>query len=187
MVEQMQNTQPTRVYVAEGHALSRYGIVRALSDSDEFDLVGEAADGRAAADDLTCLRPDVAVVAERLPLVSGLELLRLAEDGLPTRIVLLSGGLETSAVYAALAAGAAGYLSTDTTDARLRGVVASAARGEPSLAPDVQRLLMTEIQNSSAGELPVLTPRERQVLVLFGRGARRVADRRALARRRQHG
>jgi two-component system, NarL family, nitrate/nitrite response regulator NarL len=174
---QVAGTDSIRVYVAESHGLSRYGIVRALTDSNGFEVIGEADDGRRAAHDLTRLSPDVAIVAERLPSVSGLELLRLVREDCPTRIVLLSGDLDTPAVYAALAAGAAGYLSSDTTGERLREVVASAARDEPMLAPDIQRLLLAEIQRGSNGHAPVLTTREREVLALLadGQGASQIA------------
>jgi two-component system nitrate/nitrite response regulator NarL len=151
--------------------------VRALTDAGDFDVVGQAEDGRAAAHALRRLSPDVAVVAERLPSVSGIELLRLVREDCPTRIVLLSGDLDTPAVYAALAAGAAGYLSTNTTGERLLEVVASAARDEPLLSADIQRLLLSEIQRGSNGHSPALTPREREVLALLadGQGASRIA------------
>lgn len=168
---------PIKVFVAECHGLSRYGIVHALTDAEGFEVVGEAEDGRAAAHDLRRLNPDVAIVAERLPSVSGIELLRLVREDCPTRIVLLSGDLDTPAVYAALAAGAAGYLSSNTTGERLREVVASAARDEPMLSADIQRLLLTEIQQGSNGDSPALTPREREVLALLaeGQGASQIA------------
>lgn len=173
----MQAADSIRVYVAEGHGLSRYGIVQALTASPGFEVVGQADDGRAAAHDLMRLAPDVAVVAERLPSMSGLELLRLVNDDCPARVVLLSGDVDTPAVYAALAAGAAGYLSSDITPERLRDVVASASRDEPMLAPDIQRLLLSEIRRGSNGDGPVLTAREREVLALLadGYGASQIA------------
>lgn len=173
----MDPTPPIRVYVAERNGLARYGIVHALNDPALFEIVGQACDGRAAAHDVSRLSPDVAIVAERLASLPGLEVLRAVPDDCPTRIVLLSGDLDTPAVYAGLVAGAAGYLSSDTDDERLREVVISVARDEPMLAPDVQRVLMAEIQNSSAGELPILTPREREVLALLaeGHGAAQIA------------
>jgi two-component system nitrate/nitrite response regulator NarL len=166
----MEPDLPIRVYVAESHGLARYGIVRALADSDRFEVVGQAADGREAAHDLVRLAPDVAIVAERLPSLGAIELLQLVRRECPTQLVLLAAEADTPRLYSALAAGAAGYLSSDTTDARLREVVASAARGEPMLAPAVQRLLLTEIQRGSNGELPLLTPREREVLALLADG-----------------
>ena len=165
------------IYVAESHGLSRYGIVRALTDSELFEIVGQAQDGRAAADDLVRLRPDVAIVAERLPSLGAIELLQLVRGECPTQIVLLSAELDTPRLYSALAAGAAGYLSSDTTDVRLREVVASAARGAPLLTPDIQRQLLTQIQDRGNGHLPQLTPREREVIELLadGHGASQIA------------
>jgi two-component system nitrate/nitrite response regulator NarL len=168
-----------RVYVADGHGLSRYGIQRALGDSQEFQVIGEAADGRDAAHDVVRLKPDVAILAERLPSLTGLDVLRVLGHECPSKIVLLSGELDTSRIFAALAAGAAGYLSIETTGEGLREVVASAARDEPLLAPDIQRSLLAEIRQGSNDNAPVLTPREREVLVLLadGHGAAQIAAR----------
>jgi two-component system nitrate/nitrite response regulator NarL len=166
-----------RVYVADGHGLSRYGIVRALGDSQDFEVVGQSDDGRAAAHDLVRLKPDVAIVAERLPSLTGLDVLRLLGSECPSRIVLLSGELDTSRVCAALAAGAAGYLTSETTGERLCEVVGSAARDEPLLAPDIQRSLLAELRRDSDGTAPRVTPREREVLELLaeGHGASQIA------------
>jgi two-component system nitrate/nitrite response regulator NarL len=175
----MAANRPTRVYVAEANGLTRHGIVQALSVSEEFDVVGQDSDGRAAAHAISQLEPDVAVVAERLPSLSGFELLRNMTDSFGTRIVVVSGELDTPAVYAALAAGAAGYLSSDTDGERLRAVVASVARDEPMLAPDVQRRLITEIHAASGGVAPALPKREREILALLadGHGAAEIAAR----------
>jgi two-component system nitrate/nitrite response regulator NarL len=159
-----------RVYVADPHALVRFAIRRSLGESADFEIVGETDDGRAAAQDLRRLKPDVAIVAERLPSLPGLELLQSLSDDCPTRIVLSCGELGTPGVYAALVAGAAGYLSNETTDERLRDIVAAVARGEAMLAPDIQAVLMTQIQRRSDGESPALTPREREALALIAEG-----------------
>ncbi len=94
-----------------------------------------------------------------------------------TRIVLLSPVFDSPAVYAALMAGAAGYLTSDTTGEQLRDVVTSVAADTPMLAPDIQRLLLSEIH--SASEPPILSAREREVLALLadGQGAAQIAAR----------
>lgn len=175
----MEPDRPIRVYVAESHGLTRYGIVRALADSDRFEVVGEAADGKRAAAELVELHPDVAIIAERLPSLGAIELLQLVRGECGTQIVLVAAQIETPRLYSALAAGAAGYLSGDTTDTRLREVVASAARGEPLLTPEIQRQLLTQIQDRGNGHPPLLTPREREVIALLadGHGASQIAHR----------
>lgn len=166
-----------RVYVAERHGLSRYGIVRALRDSPSVDVVGVSDDGRAAAQDLVRLTPDVAIVAERLPSLSGLDVLRLVKGACPTRVVVLASGFDTQRVYAAVVAGAAGYLSPETNAEELPEFVASIARGDFSFSPDIQRSLVSELRGAPNGTLPPLTPREREVLALLaeGHGAAQIA------------
>lgn len=166
----MNGATPIRVYVADAHALSRYGIVRALSDSERFDLVGETGDGQAALAGLRQLEPDVAIVARRLPCLSSVEVLGLIRaERRRTKILLLDGELDAATVYAGFKAGAAGYISTDTTGEGLRELVVAAAQGQPILPHEIQRALLHEIQKGDA-EMPALTPREREILGLIAEG-----------------
>lgn len=167
----MDNGQPIRVYVADVHRIARYGVVCALETSERFTVVGEASDGHQAAADIAELAPDVAVLAEQLGPVSALELLAELPAGCPTRVILLSTRLDHSGVYAALAAGATGYLTARSThSAQLRETVAAAASDEISLDPAAQRVLATVIHNGHEHDLPALTVRERDVIRLAADG-----------------
>jgi two-component system nitrate/nitrite response regulator NarL len=160
-----------RVYVAEPHRLARYGVVRALESAGQFEVVGEAGEGREAVDDLIRLAPDVAILAEQLGPLSALELLAELPPSSPTRTVVLSTRLDHSGVYAALAAGATGYLTARSTDsAQLCETVAAAACDELALDPQAQRALADKIHGAREDDLPWLTARERDVIRLAADG-----------------
>src|SRR4051812_35294918 len=116
----------------------------------------------------------------QLPGLSGLELLRLtAADGALTRMVVLSADLESERVYAALGAGAAGYLSKDIDPATLCDAIVAVARGQVVLSPAVQGSLADAIRHRDTHDDLLLTPREREILALAaqGRTTRQIAAR----------
>ena len=169
-----------RIYLADDHPLFLRGIVQEVKERPDLELVGQATNGRQALADLKSLQPDVAVIDMRIPGLSGLELVAAAKrDAIKTRIVVLSAHVESDLVYRAIAAGAAGYLSKGADRDAILDAVAAVARGEVVLAPEVHAGLAGEIRRREVVERPILTPREKEVLVLTADGltAPEIADR----------
>ena len=160
-----------RVYLADDHPLFLEGIVRAVRERPELELVGFATNGEEALTGLRKLEPDVAVLDVRMSGLGGKEMLSaVTREGLATRVVLLSAYLADDLVYGALAAGAAGYLSKEMDrDAILDAVVAT-TRGEVVLSPEVQTGVVREIQRRESLARPRLTARELEILALAAQG-----------------
>jgi two-component system nitrate/nitrite response regulator NarL len=160
-----------RVVVADDHPLFRESIVRAVRERPEFELVGEAADGRAALDVIRQLEPDVAVIDVKMPELDGLQVLNaLQRDGSKTRVVLLSAFLDGAVVFQAVAAGAAAYLSKDAERRDICEAVAAVARGETVLSPGAQAGIAEEVRARGHVGRPALTPREQEILVHVAQG-----------------
>ena len=163
--------QRIRVLIADDHPLFRDGIARAIADRPELELVGTAADGRAALEGIRTLAPDVAVLDLRMPGLDGLDVLRaVTRDGLVTRVLLLSASAEGSVAYAGIQAGASGFLTKDTDRDAICDAVTAAARGESVLDPRLQDAMMKEIRAQAPDAGPRLTAREREVLLLISSG-----------------
>ena len=160
-----------RVIVADDHPLYRESVVRAVRDRSEFELVGEAADGRAVLDDIRRLEPDVAVIDLKMPELDGLKVLNAVQrDGLGTRVILLSAFLDGAVVFQAVAAGAAAYLSKDADRRTICDAIAAVARGETVLSPEAQAGIASEVRVRGREERPALTPREHEIIVMVAAG-----------------
>lgn len=163
--------QRVRVVVVDDHPFFRDGVSRGLTNSGQIEVVGEAEDGRQGLDQIAAERPDVAVVDYQMPDMDGLQLLNaVVRDGLPTKVLMLSAVLESSIVYAAVEAGAAGYLSKDARRQEIVDAVIAVSRGRTVLPPDLAAGLATQIRMRAEPNRPVLSPRELEVLRLFARG-----------------
>jgi two-component system, NarL family, nitrate/nitrite response regulator NarL len=160
-----------RVYVAFDHPMFMQGLVDAVREHPGLELAGAASTGAEALDGIRALAPDVAVLDIRLPGLDGRQVLEhAASAGVRTRFLFLSSDLGSAAVYAALAAGASGYLSmTVDRDAVCDAIIAVAA-GEVVLSPEAQAKLAGAIRQREGHERPGLTPRERAVLSLCAEG-----------------
>ena len=160
-----------RVFVADDHPVYREGVARAIKARPEFELVGEAEDGREALEAIKEILPDVAVLDVQMPGLQGSEVLHaVRRDSVPTRIVLLSAHVDSETVYRAVASGAGAYLSKESSRERILDAVAAVARGEVVLSAEVQAGLASEIQIRERDERPALTPREHEILVLTANG-----------------
>lgn len=164
-----------RVMVADDQAVVRAGIAAIVDAEPDLSVVGQAADGAAAVDLATSLRPDVALMDIRMPGMNGLDATTKITAALPgTRVIVLTTFHLDEYVFAALRAGAAGFLLKDTDPDRVIDSVRVVAGGEALLDPAVTRRLLDHFVTGPGpvdGErLSVLTARERQVLLRVARG-----------------
>ena len=160
-----------RVLVAEDHPLYLEALASAIRRAPDLELVGEAADGRAALEAVLELEPDVALLDLRMPGLDGMQVLNaIVREGLRTRVVFLSAHVDGATVYAALGAGAYGYLSKLAGPDVLYEAIAVVARGGTVLPTELQGGIAAEIRSRAEGDRPLLTDRERQVLGLVADG-----------------
>ena len=166
---------PTRVLVADDHAIVRTGIRHVLESEPGFTVVGEAATGVEALELAASLRPDVAVLDISMPGDSGLRIVaELREQSPETRVLILSMHDNTEYVLESLRAGAHGYLLKDGAATELRDAIRAVRRGESFFSPPIAGRLSAVVrghpEEAAAGALGQLTVRERQVLVGVARG-----------------
>ena len=165
--------RPVRVLIADDHQVVREGLQMILAESDgEIVVVGEASDGDEAVRLATASKPDVVLMDLSMPRVDGLEATRrLREAGVTSRVLILTSFAEGEGVRDAVRAGVTGYLMKDVLKAELLTAIRLAADGVPTLHPRAQQHLMRGIaEPESPSPFGALTPRERDVLALIGRG-----------------
>ena len=158
--------------VADDHPIYREGIVRAINERPDLDLVGEAADGRQALDQIQELSPQVAVLDIRMPGLDGTQVLSaMRRDGLETEVLFLSAFMEPELAYRTVASGARGYLSKESSRHEVCEAIVTIARGGTALAAEAQAGLAREIQERErTGGRPQLTDREQEVLNFVAQG-----------------
>jgi DNA-binding NarL/FixJ family response regulator len=166
-----------RVVVADDHPMVRYGIAAVLADDPDVRLVGEAADGTQLLDVADRLQPDVILTDLAMPGIGGIEAIRLLRERHPAlRILVLTMHTGDESVYAALRAGANGYLVKGADRAELVRAILSVANGDAVYGAAVANRITAFFAGSrdaySSQVFPDLTDRERQVLDLVARGAR---------------
>ena len=167
----------TSVLLADDQELVRSGF-RLILELAGFEVAGEASDGHAALELARATPPDVVLMDVRMPGMDGIEATRrIAQAGLPTRVLMLTTFDLDEYVYEALRAGASGFLLKDAGRERLVEAVRTVAAGESLFAPTVlQRLVAHYVHRPPAGTavprgpLSDLSERELEVLKLVGRG-----------------
>jgi DNA-binding NarL/FixJ family response regulator len=171
-----------RVLLADDQALIRAGFRVLAGQAPDIEVVGEAADGAAAVELARSLQADVVLMDIKMPGTDGLEATRLiaADPGLSgVRVIILTTFEEDEYVFAAIQAGASGFLVKDTEPEDLVSAIRVVARGDALLSPGVTRRLIARIAGRGPGHrtqpvdasvLSVLTEREREVLSLVAAG-----------------
>ena len=169
-----------RVVIADDQALVRAGFEVLLSSADDVAVVGTAGDGRQAVDLVREQRPDVVLMDIRMPVMDGLaatrEILGATSGQSRPRVLILTTFDLDEYVFAALKAGASGFLLKDTPPEDLLTGIRVVAAGEALLSPSVTRHLIEEYVNRPEphhgvpASLDALTEREVQVLALVARG-----------------
>lgn len=170
-------TPIVRVAVVDDQALVRAGFRMLLDAEDDLEVVGEAEDGDRAIDLCLRTRPDVVLMDVRMPVLDGVaateRLLRMAGADAPKVLILTTFDLDEH-VYAALRAGASGFLLKDTPPEDLVHAIRVVAAGDAMLAPSITRRLITTFaaQTPPSATMPLegLTDRELEVLRLMAKG-----------------
>ena len=168
-----------RVALADDQPLVRAGFLALLSHTDGVDVVGEAADGHQAVALARHERPDVLLMDIRMPGIDGIEATRriCSDPALAgVRVVVLTTFELDEYVFAALRAGASGFLIKDIEPDDLRAAVRVVASGDALLAPSVTRTLIASFAATpqrppgAADRLAALTEREREITALVAHG-----------------
>jgi DNA-binding NarL/FixJ family response regulator len=160
------------VLLVDDHAVVREGLRTYLGLHDDLEVVGEAGDGAEAVEVAARLRPDVVLMDLVMPVLDGVGAMRALRERLPeTRVIALTSFTDEATLLPALQAGAAGYLLKNVQPAELHRAIVAAHAGEALLDPGVAARLLEAIAQPAALAAPErLTPREREVLGLLGRG-----------------
>jgi two-component system, NarL family, response regulator LiaR len=163
---------PIRVLLVDDHAVVREGLRTFLELQEGMEVVGEAEDGEQALTEAERLRPDVILMDLVMPVLDGVGAMRELRQKLPScRVIVLTSFADDDRLLPAIQAGAAGYLLKNVQPKELARAVRAAHAGEALLDPSIAARLVEAIAQP-AGEEPrdELTPREREVLELIGRG-----------------
>jgi DNA-binding NarL/FixJ family response regulator len=166
----------TRLLLADDQELMRMGFRMVMETQEDLVIVGEVANGLEAVDATRRLKPDVVLMDVRMPEMDGVQATRLiVEAGSSARIIILTTFDLDEYVYAALRAGASGFLLKDTPPADLLSGIRAVASGDAVVAPSVTRRLLANyahrlpiparLEDEEDERLELLTSREREVLL----------------------
>jgi DNA-binding NarL/FixJ family response regulator len=165
-----------RVVLADDQPLVRAGLRVVIADTPDLDVAGEAATGAQAVQLARELRPDVVVMDIRMPGMDGIEATgMITADHGTARVVVLTTFDDDDYVYAALRAGASGFLVKDMALKEILAAIRVVAAGDALIAPGVTRRLIAQFAGRPEPPAPRrqiggITEREREVLTLVGRG-----------------
>jgi len=162
-----------RILLCDDHAVIRRGLRLLLEQQDDFEVVGEASDGREAVNLAEALKPDIAVLDITMPNLNGIEAARqISAKQLGTAIIVLSMHADESFVLKALKAGARGYVLKEAPESELIKAVRALAEGKSFFSPAVSRMLVEDyvrhLQDKDVEDsYELLTAREREILQLI--------------------
>jgi DNA-binding NarL/FixJ family response regulator len=167
---------PIRVFVVDDHTVVRRGLRAYLDVVDDMEVVGEAADGQEALEQIAALAaagrpPDVVLMDLLMPGMDGITATAAVTQRHPEMdVVAMTSFTQADKVHGALQAGAAGYLLKDAEADEVAAAIRAARRGEVHLDPAIARQLTRALVTPKAQAVNALTDREREVLVLVAQG-----------------
>lgn len=172
-----------KVLVVEDHTMTRLGLQMVLEQAENIDVVGLAEDGKKGVELAKTLSPNVILMDIGLPVMDGIEATRtIKESGLPAKVLIYTSRDCGDDVFAALSAGADGYIMKGADENQLRTAISSVAEGVAWLDPAIAKLVLSNIQQQKKEEVRAITPnplkykeygltkREYEVLCLIAEG-----------------
>jgi DNA-binding NarL/FixJ family response regulator len=170
----------TSILLADDQALLRMGFRMVLDAQDDLEVIGEVADGEQAVQFVLDQPPDVVLMDVRMPVTDGVQATsRIVASGSRSRIIILTTFDLDEYAYAALRAGASGFLLKDAPPADLISAIRAVASGDAVVAPSTTRRLLAnlahrlprpEVTGDDHPALELLTPREREVMMAVSHG-----------------
>ena len=182
-----QAAEPVRIYLLDDHEIVRRGLRDLFEAEDDFEVVGESGSAQEAQRRIPALRPHVAVLDGRLPDGSGIDVCRAVRSVDPSiRALILTSYDDDEALFAAIMAGAAGYVLKQIGSNDLVDTVRRVAAGQSLLDPAVTQRVLERVRagnDHEPDELAQLTHQERKILELIAEGLtnRQIGERMFLA------
>lgn len=175
-----------RVFVVDDHEIVRRGLAALLDGEPDIEVVGEASTVKHARPRIAATVPDIAILDMRLPDGDGIDLCRDVRSQNPdVKCIILTAHDDDEAVYAAVVAGASGYVLKDMRSSSLIDAIRAVAQGRTLLDPAISRMAVTRISANAASNSPLdaLNTREREILELIAEGMtnRQIGETLALA------
>ena len=167
--------EPLRILIADDHPLFRHGIRELLNLAPEIQVVGEATSGEEAITHAEALHPDVILMDVNMPGVNGIEATRrILHDSPHIRILVVTMFEDDGTVFAAMRAGARGYILKDAEKENILRAIQAVGNGEAIFSPTIATRLIdffaTQSSRLPKEIFPSLTEREREILQLIARG-----------------
>ena len=180
------STTPIRVYLLDDHEVVRQGLKALLEASGDIEVIGESGTASEASSRIPALRPDVAVLDARLPDGSGIEVCRTVRAVDPSiRGLILTSYDDDEALFAAIMAGASGYVLKEIKGSDLVSAVRQVAAGNSLIDPSLTAKVLERVRNppTTAPELAELTEQEMKLLAYIAEGLtnRQIGERMFLA------
>lgn len=162
------------VFLADDHAVVRKGLETLIGTQSDMEVVGTAIDGVEAVERVLQMRPDVILLDIQMPRKTGVEAIRQIREADPqARILVLTSFSEDETVFAAIRAGALGYLLKDASAGELIQAIRNVHEGRSSLHPDIALKVIQELSRPASNLPPTedpLTEREVEIVRLVARG-----------------
>ena len=171
---------PIRLVLADDHPLIREGFKSLLSRNAQFEIAGEASDGKELLDMIAQTSPEIVLTDINMPKLTGLEVMqKVLTENPEIKFIMLTMHEEREYVVRCLAAGAKGYLLKSVDIAELANAIKTVHQGGKYFSPAIANILAETISNPSSDEEEVdITPREKEVLLLVSQGhsTKQIAD-----------
>lgn len=165
-----------RILIADDHSIVRKGLRSALEESEDYRVVGEAANGREAVRLAEQMAPDIAIIDIGMPQLNGIEATsQIGKVSPNTRVLILSMHSDETYILRALTAGARGYLLKDTAENDVLAAVRAVAQGKAYFSPAIAKMLLDDYvgflrRRGLDDSYDLLTDREKEVLQLLAEG-----------------